>query len=103
MIEFFKTDTSIEDYINNNLLEEEFHWKCKAIKSEKKGGIFTDNQTYTIQAYWDYKWEFREPSDCWEYWSGFSIRYFEKRGDYIIYINAGQDFNGLFYRFIDIK
>jgi hypothetical protein len=25
MIEFFKTDTSIEDYINNNLLEEEFH------------------------------------------------------------------------------
>lgn len=103
MIDFFKTEESIEDYLNNTILEEEFQWKCRAIKSEKKGTLFSDNQSYTIAAFWDYKWEFRNPSDCWKYWSWFWIRYFEKRGDYIIYINAWQEFNWLFYRFIDMK
>lgn len=104
LIEFFKTDENIEDFINNTIREKEFQEKCTAIKHETKWAIFTENQVYRLWWIWPDKPRTKaDIIECWEYWSGFSIRYFERRWDYIIYINAGQDFNGLFFRFIEMK
>ncbi len=103
MVEFFKTDEDIEEFLNNTVLEEKYHGKCKAIKRAEKWANFTQNQVYTIWWFGDYKSTTRDSSDCGEYWEWNSIKYFEVRGDYIWYINAGQDFNGLHFKFIDMK
>lgn len=103
MVEFFKTKENIETYITQSILEQQFDWKCRAIKSKTVWNLFNDNQTYTLGAFWEYEWDAHNLSDCWKYWRSYGIRFFERRGNYIIYLNAGQDFNGLFYRFIKIK
>ena len=103
MVEFFKTDENIEDFLNKTLLEEKYQGKCTVIKRAEKWANFTQNQVYTLWWFGDYKSTTRDSSDCGEYWEWNSIKYFERRWDYIWYINAWQDFNGLHFKFIKLK
>lgn len=108
MIEFFdiKPESDTIDFINNNFLEAEFIWKCKATLSPEKAISFTNNQTYHISAYWDYISDelYYEIFPCWKYWENRSITYFERLSDdLLIYINAWQDFNWLDFGSIELK
>lgn len=104
MIEFFKTDENIEDYLNNYILEKKFHWKCKVKKIEQHGFLFTLNSIYILSPSDEYLDEYNTQDEgCWKYWSGHSVRYFENRWDYIIYINAWQEFSNLYYDTLEIK
>ena len=106
MIEFFKINDYEDtlDFINTKILDEKYIWKCKSYIRSEKSISFTKNQVFWIWAYWDYKKaEPPNENDCWEYWHSRSINYFERRWDYLIYINAWQDYNWVDFSLIEFK
>lgn len=108
MIEFFivSPDDDTVDYINNHFIEEEYIWKCKTTTKPEKSRHFTKNKIYSILAFWDYLSDeiLYNNKPCWTYWAGRSISYFDRLSDRVlIYINAGQDFNGLDFWSIELK
>jgi hypothetical protein len=104
-IEFFKMNINdkVEEFINTNILEEEFIWKCKSYEIVDHNISFTNNIIYGIWAYWDYKSTTRDLSDCWKYWESYWIKYFERIWNYLIYVNAWQDYNWVDFSLIEFK
>lgn len=108
MIEFFKIkpDEDTIDFINNNILEKEFRWKCKAILNTKNYISFTKDNVYSIFSNQiDMSTEsYQIDDDCWKYWTYRAINYFERKSDnLLIYVNAWQDFNWLDFSSIEVK
>ncbi|MFK7780583.1 MAG: hypothetical protein QM490_05625 [Candidatus Gracilibacteria bacterium] len=120
-IESFKMNEGeeVEDFINTKILEEKYIGKCQSFVRLDNYISFTTNTTYSIGAYGDYKSTIhrdlgpngdvrdnrdnRDIADCGYYGTSYSISYFEKRGDYLIYVNAGQDYNGVDFSLIELK
>ena len=108
-LESFKisSDENIEDFINTEILEKKYIWKCKAYVSPSNSISFTENTSYAIWWYWDYAPYVEENTphiyDCGYYWAQRSIKYFEKKWEYLFFINAWQDYNWVDYSLIETK
>lgn len=104
-IEIFEINKNenVLDFLNKNILEEKYTGKCQSYITPEHNISFTNNIVYRIWAYWDYKSTTRNVSDCWEYWEWYWINYFERRGDYLMYINAWQDYNWVDFSLIEFK